>query len=126
MNELKILRGGDIGLYIDGEELFGVVAFTATEKTESHAIYEYLSASPYDAVQQASAYEIRLSVLSLFDRQIAERCRFTLSVVEGDTRYCYEHCRVAEKRREAKENHNVGYTYLIQADKLVKQVKRDD
>ena len=126
MNELRILRGRDVRLFADEEELFGVTAVTASEKYTYHEIREYLSSEAYDRVRQDGGYQIKLTVLSLFDRQLVDLDGFTLSIRGDDTRYAYENCRVLGVQYTARGDKNAEAEFLLEADKFEIRGTDDD
>lgn len=125
MSELRIIRGTDVKLYVVNTPLFGVTAFSAVRKTAYHEVYEYLSAKPCERIPQGSYYEIKLSVMSLFDRQLPEEPGFVLRVVDGDTSYCYDNCRITGQRTKLNENDTAVEEFTIEADNMRKRWSRE-
>ena len=121
MTELRITRGGDIRLFIDGDELYGVIDFKAASKKEGYEIQEYLSGEPYCVVNTREKYEISLSVLSLFRSGEAED-GFTLSVLDGGVCYDYENCTVIGCERDITAGKNVVDKYTLTAKSMRKRV----
>lgn len=125
MTELKITRGKDVELYADEEILFGVTEFVATGERKVKEIYEYLSGEPCATIENAPEYEIRLSVMSLFNYAVFDRERFTISVVDGDVCYVYEDCVAVRRERKVKASEPVCDSYHIKAKRMVKRVTDD-
>ena len=122
MSELRIVRGTDVTLFAGETPLFGVVSFSAVSGRKYYEVYEYLNAKPCERVPQGEQYEIRLGVMALFDQQLPDQPGFTLRVVDGDTTYCYENCRITGKNTEVKGNGCAAEVFSIEADELRKQV----
>lgn len=122
MNELRIIRGGDIALYIGEEQLFGVTGFYARAVSQRHPIREYLSGEPHALVGGGTSYEIRMSVLSLFRSGVADEDGFSIRVDDGETSYEYEDCAVLERIRDIKAGKNVVDEFVISAKTMRKQV----
>ncbi|WP_407383847.1 hypothetical protein [Ruminococcus sp.] len=120
MNELRIVRGTDVRLSVGETPLFGVTAFSAREKAPCHQVYEFLSAKPCETIPQGARYELELSVMALFDRQLP-RERFTLCIEDGDSCYRYENCRVTEQKTEVKGNEGAVERIFIEADRMEKR-----
>ena len=121
MTELRLTRSKDIVLYLNGEELYGVVGFRAISKSESREIHEYLSGEPYAVMKGKTVHEIRMSVLSLFSSFIMDEDGFTLTAVDGDARYDYSGCSVICRETEIKPGANVSVGYVIRAEKMTKR-----
>jgi hypothetical protein len=121
MNELRISTGGDICLFVGGDELFGVTEFRAVSRTTQHEIREYLTAEPYETVNAGESHELTLSVLSLFDSGALDTDGFDLSVEDGDTRYTYGGCSVIRHEKEIRGGKNVVDVYTLRAERLTKR-----
>ena len=121
MNELRIVRGTDIELYVGNTPLFGVTAFSAGEKVNYHKAYEYLNAAPCEYIPQGSRYEIELVVMSLFGNQLPEG-GFVLRIGDGEFSYLYHNCRVVEKKTQTKGKDFAAERLVIEADRMEKQV----
>ena len=126
MNELRIVRGTDVKLYVGETPLFGVTAFSAVQKPLYHEVYEYLSTKPCERIPQGTRYELTLSMMALFDKQLPSQPGFTLKVVDGDTTYCYENCRVTEQKTAVKGSENAAEVFTLEADSMRKQVVGDE
>lgn len=123
MNEFRITRSQDIGLYIGEEQLFGVTDFQSKAVYESYPIREYLSAEAFAIVNGRMTYEIKMSVLSLFNYDVIDdENGFALSVVDGDVIYLYEGCTVTGIERRINAGRNVVDTFSITAKSMRKQV----
>lgn len=125
MTELRITRSGDILLYIGEEQLFGVIDFQARAVYDTHMIREYLSGEAHAIVNAETAYEIRMSVLSLFRFAVLETEGFILRVEDGEVVYCYEGCTVTKHDRDIKAGKTVVDEFVISAKRLRKQVRED-
>ena len=126
MNELRILRGRDIEAFIDGLGIYGLTEMTATGKPKYHDVYEYLSSSPYERLQEGCVYSIKLKMLSLFSSQVPTDGSFTLSVSDDTAEYSYENCRVVERHTEARGDKSIKEVFIIEAEKQTKRVKDDE
>lgn len=122
MNEMKVVRGTDIMLYADDKPLFGVLSFSAAEKRLYHEIYEYLSIKPCERVPQGSVYEIKLSLMALFDHQLPSQPGFSLCVADGDEEYRYENCRIIGQQSELKGSEYAAEVFTVEADSFTKAV----
>ena len=122
MNELRIVRGSDVKLYAEDTPVFGVTAFCAKEKINAHKAYEYLSSKPCAVVPQGSHYEIELSVMSLFDKQLPRESGFVFRIEDGDISYRYYNCRVVGQKTETKENDVAFEKIFMEAECMEKQV----
>ena len=121
MSELRLIRGSDVKLYAGDTPLFGVTGMYAVKKSPFHEVYEYLSASPCDYIPQGEAYEIELSFLSLFDKQLPTDEPFTLQVVDGDSAYCYDNCRVIGQKTTLKGDDHAAEVFTVRADNMRKR-----
>lgn len=126
MNELRLTRGRDIMIAANGERLFGVIRFSASEKTNYHSVQEYLSTDPCARLPLGSLHTIRLRVLSLFEGQISTQDSFTLCVRDEDEEYVYENCRVAESSCSAQGDQHAYREYIIEANQLIRREVEDD
>ncbi|MBQ3329831.1 MAG: hypothetical protein IJG87_01475 [Ruminococcus sp.] len=122
MNELRIIRGTDVSLYINDAPLFGVIAFSAEEKPLFHEVYEYLCVKPCERIPQGTEYHILIGMMSLFDHQLPADEAFTLRVIDGNVAYCYKNCRVTDRRTKAEGNRMATQEFAIKADQMEKQV----
>lgn len=126
MNELRIIRGTDVKLFIGDVPLFGVTDFTAVQKSRHYDVYEYLRSEPCERIPQESFYEIRLEIMALFDNQLPMQESFTMCVTDGDTVYRYEDCRVTEQRTQLKGNAKAIEVFILKADRMRKAVTDDE
>ena len=122
MNELRLIRGTQLDVYVGEEPLFGLLSLSASQKVKYHDVYEYLSAAPCERVPQGTEYELTLRFLSLFDGQLPENESFTLTVEDGDTRYIYHDCRMLSRKMEVKGNEYAEEVITAAADAMEKQV----
>nr|WP_316623874.1 hypothetical protein [uncultured Ruminococcus sp.] len=126
MNELRILRGRDIGAAVDGSEIFGLTELTATAKPVYHEVFEYLRSAPFDRINEGCACSIKLKMLSMFSSQVPMDRSFTLSVSDDSFEYSYEDCRVVERHTEARGDKGINEVFLIKAEKQTKRVIDDE
>lgn len=122
MNEFRITRSRDIELYIGEEQLFGVTDFQSKATYESYPIREYLSGEAFAIVNGRMTYEIKMSVLSLFNFDVLDESGFCLSVVDGDVIYVYEGCIITGIERRINAGKNVVDLFSITAKSMRKQV----
>lgn len=125
MTEYRITRSKDIELYIGEEQLFGVTDLASKSVYEEHPIREYLSGEPYATVNAKNAYEIRMSVLSLFSFSVPDGSPFSFRLIDGDAEYLYEGCMVIRHERSVEAGKNVVDKYVITAKNMRKQVQND-
>ena len=126
MKELRIVRGTDVKLFVGESPLFGVTSFTAVQKPRHYDVYEYLRSEPCERISQGSRYEIKLEFMALFDHQLPTQEDFTLRVADGDCVYCYENCRVTERRTQLKGNAKAVEVFTLEADRMRKAVTDDE
>ena len=122
MNKLRIVRGTDVMLYVGTTPLFGVTAFSAEQKQRYHEVYEYLNAEPCERLPQNKRYELTLSMMALFDKQLPSQPGFSLRIVDGDATYRYENCRVTGQKTVVKGSENAAQVFTLEADSMRKQV----
>ena len=126
MNELRIVRGTDVKLFVGDTPLFGVTDFTAVQKQRFYDVYEYLRSEPYERIPQGSRNEIKLELMALFDGQLPTQEEFTLRVEDNGTTYHYENCRVTEQRTVLKGNQKAVEVFTLEADQMRKAVTDDE
>ena len=126
MNELRIVRGTDVKLFVGDTPLFGVTDFTAVQKQRFYDVYEYLRTEPYERIPQGSRYVIRLELMALFDGQLPTQEEFTLRVEDNGTTYHYENCRVTERESVLKGNQKAVEVFTLEADQMRKAVTDDE
>ena len=126
MNELRIVRGTDVKLFVGETPLFGVMDFTAIQKQRFYDVYEYLRSEPYELIPMGSRYEIRLELMALFDGQLPTQEEFTLRVEDNGTTYHYENCRVSERKSTLKGNQKAVEVFTLEADQMRKAVTDDE
>ena len=126
MKELRIVRGTDVRLFVGESPLFGVTSFTAVQKPRHYDVYEYLRSEPCERIPQGSRYEIRLEFMALFSDQLPTQEAFTLRVADGDSVYCYENCRVTERKTQLKGNLKSVEVFTLEADRMRKAVTDDE
>ena len=121
MNELRITKGRDLELRINGDTLFGVTSFKAVSKRSERGIREYLSGEPVAAVAASESHEIELKALSLFGGALDGLRDFTLTAADSDAEYEYSGCNVIGRERSAEANARVTDTYTIKAKTMTKR-----
>ena len=126
MSELRIVRGTDITLYLGDSPLFGVTAFSVLQKEKICDVYEYLCAKPCKRISQGTDYEIKLSMLAMFDRQLPLHGDFSLRVVDEGVTYTYEGCRVRERKTEVKGNAKAVEVFCLEADSVREEMTDDE
>lgn len=126
MKELRIVRGTDVRLFVGESPLFGVTSFTAVQKPRLYHVFEYLRSEPCERIPQGSRYEIKIEFMALFDRQLPMREDFTLIVTDNGTAYCYENCRVTERKTQLKGNQKAVEVFTLEADRMRKAVTDDE
>ncbi len=126
MNELRIVRGRDIEVKIDGELTFGITEIKISQKRRYHAVYEFMSSDPVEKVAQRAEYEIKLGIMTMFDFQIPTDRAFTLSMTEDEVEYSYEDCRVTEISQGAQGNKVASQTFTIEAHDYRERVIEDE
>ena len=112
MKELRIVRGTDVRLFVGESPLFGVTSFTAVQKPRLFHVFEYLRSEPCERIPQGSRYEIKIPM----------RENFTLIVTDNGTTYCYENCRVTERKTQLKGNQKAVEVFTLEADSMRKAV----
>lgn len=126
MNELRIVRGTDVRLYADDKPLFGVASFCAVQKKSYYDVFEYLSTVPCEHIPQETRYEIKMGFIAMFDEQLPTQGGFSLRVVDDSTEYCYENCRVTQRKTELKGNAKAVEEFTLEADRMRKAVINDE
>ena len=126
MNELRIVRGRDIEVKIDGNFTFGITEINVRQKRRYHAVYEFMSSDPVEKVAQRVEYEIKLGIMSMFDFQIPTDRAFTLSMIEDGVEYSYEDCRVTEVSEGAQGNKVASQTFTVEAHDYRERVIEDE
>ena len=126
MNELRIVRGSDVKLFIGDVPLFGVTGFTAVQKPHHYDVYEYLRSQPCEQIPLGSGYEIKLELMALFDNQLPMREDFALRVADSDSVICYDNCRVTEHKTQLKGNAKAVEVFTLKADRMRKAVTDDE
>lgn len=126
MNELRIVRGTDVKLFVGDTPLFGVTGFTAVQKPRFYDVYEYLRSAPYERIPQGSLYEIKLELMALFDGQLPTHEEFTLCVEDNGTVYRYEGCCVTERKTTLNGNAKAVEIFTLKANNMRKAVIDDE
>lgn len=121
MSRLKLIRGRDIEARVNNCMLFGLTELDVTDKPRLRYVHEYLTDEPCGVLRQGHSYQIRLKLLTLFSDQIPTDTPFELSVSDGEYRYIYEQCRVAERTTAAQGNESAREVFRIEAQRMREQ-----
>ena len=121
MTELRITKGRDLELRVNGETLYGVTSFRAVSKRSEREIREYLSGEPVAAAAASETHELELKVLSLFGSALDGLEDFTLTAVDPDAEYEYSGCNVTKRVRSVPAGANVTDSYTIKAKAVTKR-----
>ena len=125
MNHLRITKGSDISLSVNGTMLYGVTDFVSEEEYIGYDINEFLSGEPYDTVNEKIHYRLELVALSLFNFEVLKNSNFTLTVSETGRVYTYEGCNLFGKKRVANGSKNVCDKYMIRAKTMTQSEAED-
>ncbi len=120
MNTLRISKGKDIKLSVNGELLCFVIDFSAKEISDSYPITEFLSDVYVDQLPLATHYEIVLTAYSHLDERLLEGGNFDLCVELDDIKCVYKNCTLTKKERDAKPHKEIVDRYHIRATHLIK------
>ena len=126
MSELRIIRGKDIELKLNGSPLFGVTEFTSTENKVFHEVKEYMSSKVAARVPQQPEYKIKLRAMSMFDPLIPEDGSFTLSLRYEYEEYVYGGCRVLSREKAAKGIGSPESVYSVTAESCIWREAEDE
>lgn len=118
MNVLKIVKGSDVTIKVNGEELCFVTDFSAKENRGSYEIEEILSDECFDVVNEKTDYTITLLALSMMDGSVFEDSPFTLDVLCDGVCYRYLSCLLKEKQRDINGSKQLTDKYVITAKAL--------
>lgn len=118
MNVLKIVKGSDVTIKVNGEELCFVTDFSAKENRSSYEIEEILSDECFDEVNEKTDYTITLLALSMMDGSVFEDSPFTLDVLCDGVCYQYLFCVLKEKQRDINGSKPLTDKYVITAKVL--------
>ncbi len=118
MNTLRILKGKDITISVDGTVLCFVTDFVAQESEERYEIKEFLSNEPVDSVELKKCYELKITALTHFNKKVFEKQPFTLRVCDGDTAYEYVSCRLKSAVRDVNASKPIVDKYTIVAQDM--------
>ncbi|MBE6824879.1 MAG: hypothetical protein E7513_05980 [Ruminococcaceae bacterium] len=118
MNTLRILKGKDITITVDGTVLCFVTDFVAHESEERYEIEEILNSDAVDSVQLRKSYELNITALTHFNKKVFEKQPFTLRVCDGDTAYEYVSCRLKSYYRDVNSSKPIVDKYTIVAQDM--------
>lgn len=118
MNTLKILRGKDIVISVNYEQLCFVKNFSAKEVADAYKIEEILSDDVVDFIKLKKGYVLTIEALSHFDSSVFGREPFTVTVDDGEASYQYFDCRLVKKERDVNADKPIIDRYTIVALKL--------
>lgn len=118
MNTLRVLKGKDVELAVNGESLCFVVEFSAKEIKDSYPITEFLSDTYVESVPLKPLYELNVTALSHLDSRVFEEDSFELSVMLSDQKYVYKNCSLTKKQKDVNEDKPIVDRYTITATQL--------
>ncbi len=118
MNTLRITKGSDVKLSVDGESLFFVTDFCAQESCEQYPIREFLSDTDVDKIMLKKNYKITITALSHLDKAVFCKDFFTLTVDDSDTVYEYLSCQLLDHTRDIKPDKPIVDKYTIIASDM--------
>lgn len=118
MNTLRVLKGKDVELAVDGESLCFVVDFSAKEIKDSYPITEFLSDTYVDNIPLKPRYELSVTALSHLDEKVFEKDSFELSVKLSDQKYVYKNCTLIKTQKDVNEDKPIVDRYTIAATQL--------
>lgn len=115
MNVLKVTKGSDVTIKVNGEELCFVTDFSAKENKKCYEIEEILADECFDIVNEKSDYTITIMALSMMDGACFENSSFTLDVLVDGVCYRYLSCVLNEKERVVNGSKPLTDKYVITA-----------
>lgn len=118
MNVLKITKGSDVTIKVNGGELCFVTDFSAKENKKCYEIEEILADECFDIVNEKSEYTITIMALSMMDGSVFENAPFTLDVLVDGVSYRYLSCVLKEKQRDINGSKPLTDKYVITAKSL--------
>lgn len=118
MNTLRVLKGKDVELALNGELLCFVVDFSAKEMKDSYPITEFLSDTYVDNIVMKPRYELNITTLSHLDSRVFEKDGFELSVQLSDQKYVYKNCSLIKTQKDVNEDKPIVDRYTIIATQL--------
>lgn len=118
MNTLRILKGKDITLSVDGTVLCFVTDFVAQESSDVYKIEEFLSDSEVDNINLQKSYVITITALTHLNQSVFDKESFTLRIDDSSTAYEYVNCRLKDKKREILSSKPITDKYTIIASDM--------
>ena len=118
MNTLRVLKGKDVELAVNGELLCFVIDFSAKEIKDSYPITEILSDTCVHNVPLTPRYELNVTALSHLDGRVFEQDCFELSVMLSEQKYVYKNCTLTKKQKDINEDKPIVDGYTITATQL--------
>lgn len=118
MNTLRITRGKDVTLSVNGDLLCFVTDFSAKEISESYPISEFLSDTYVTQLPLKKRYELTITALSHLDEKVFEKKAFELSVELSDQKYVYKNCSLIKKQKDVNSDKPIVDRYTIVATEL--------
>lgn len=118
MNVLKITKGSDVTIKVNGEELCFVTDFSAKENKGSYEIEEILADECFDVINEKNDYTITIMALSMMDGSVFENAPFNLDVLCDNSCYRYLSCVLKEKERVINGSKPLTDKYVITAKGL--------
>lgn len=115
MNTLKILKGSDIKISVNYEQLCFVKNFSAKEVVDVYNIEEILSDAAVDFLKLKKGYVLTITALSHLDSSVFNKEPFTVIVDDGETVYQYFDCRLVKKERDVNGDKPILDKYTIAA-----------
>lgn len=126
MNTLRIVKGKDIEICVNGDVLCFVTDFVAKEQRRFYKIDEILSEDSVDEIELACTYQLTVTALSHFDSSVFENDGFTLTVNDKSEIYEYSGCRLIEKRLDVNASGPIVNKFIIEAKSLNAQEVQDE
>lgn len=118
MNTLRITKGNDIEIAVNGQMLCFVTDFVAQEKHEVYEIEEMLSDESIDNIVLKTSYELSITALSHLDSKVFDKENFTITVCDKTKMYEYSNCLLKSKVRDVSGSKPVVDKYTIVASSM--------
>lgn len=118
MNTLRITKGNDIEITVDGQMLCFVTDFVAQEKRGVYEIQEMLSDDVVDNIALKTSYELSITALSHLDSKVFDKENFKITVSDKTKTYEYSNCLLKSKVRDVSGAKNVVDKYTIVASDM--------
>lgn len=118
MNTLRILKGKDIDISVDGEKLCFVTDFVAKKSSQFYKIEEFLCAQEVDGIKVKTSYELTLTALTHLDQSVFDKEKFTLCVSMPDNSYEYSPCHLKSVEHDVSASKPIVNRFTIIAENL--------